>query len=153
MERHGSDSSAACASQCKNGTVPTEGGAFYADGSVISITNGSFICNCSAPVGATLQILASVVTYVFPALAGYWLPQTECLVYREPCPGGPDGKDCRDNFAACTLQRDVGSNPPEGCQPSAAVQPCAWKIDASLMLKRVYQLPVRALSAQQRTLE
>eukprot|EP00965_Chrysotila_dentata_P070077 2314786-Pleurochrysis_carterae.AAC.1 len=63
-----------------------EGGALYANDGFVTFESRSFIRNCVAPVGAALQIVASSVSYVFPTLAGYWLPQTECLVYREACP-------------------------------------------------------------------
>eukprot|EP00965_Chrysotila_dentata_P258685 6213311-Pleurochrysis_carterae.AAC.9 len=152
-----------------------EGGALYvkSDGIVV-LTNGSFIRNSSAPVGASLQILASVATYVFPTSAGYWLPQTQCQVYREACPQGDT--DCEARYTNCSLLPDITTPPnpastisttprarlarfdaprlrstpgpeldrypPEGCQPAAAVQPCAWASDESLLSRLIYQLPV-----------
>uniref|UniRef100_A0A7S4F8J4 Uncharacterized protein n=1 Tax=Chrysotila carterae TaxID=13221 RepID=A0A7S4F8J4_CHRCT len=163
-----------------NGVQYTEGGALYvkSDGIVV-LTNGSFIRNSSAPVGASLQILASVATYVFPTSAGYWLPQTQCQVYREACPQGDT--DCEARYTNCSLLPDITTPPnpastisttprarlarfdaprlrstpgpeldrypPEGCQPAAAVQPCAWASDESLLSRLIYQLPIQPLDA------
>eukprot|EP00965_Chrysotila_dentata_P032932 1097702-Pleurochrysis_carterae.AAC.16 len=118
-----------------------EAGGLRADGGEYIITNGSSIRNCSAPLGNTLSVTSAVVTYVFPTAAGYWLPQIECRVYREICPS--NGLACLENRDACSkVIDDVNGSAPVGCTPSSVVQPCPWKLNPSLLLKRIYQLPV-----------
>jgi len=127
----------------------TEAGGLYLESGEVKFTNGSSVRNCTATVGKTLVIKAGTITYVFPTLAGYWLPQVECRVYRESCPTGTPAAEeqCRAQRDACSqLPDDIDGSAPSGCAPSAAVQPCPWKSDESLLLKPIYLVPNEPLN-------
>jgi hypothetical protein len=116
----------------------------------VHIRNRTIFYGNTAPTGANLHLPNSIVKVFFPLAPGHWLPNSECKVYREPCPVTDLG--CLRDFRNCSLLpdniTDTGSTwstlTPTGCQPRTFVQPCNWMTDPSLLTDpptKVYAAP------------
>ena len=119
------------------------------------------ISDRNATQGANLHIPGSVVTVYFPLLAGHWLPNSECRVYREPC--ALTDYACQASVDACSLVADNSAEPatvpktkctgqyasscsdPQRCSQNRFVQPCDWKAHPRLLTNpptKIYTPPI-----------
>jgi len=128
-----------------------QGGGIFSAGGRTTLSNRSYISNCSAPKGKSIYVLAGEVVYVLPAPAGHWLPNAHCEVARKPC----DYRD-KSTYDNCSslVQRDscslippnrIDPPTPELCQDPIFVQPCNWNEeeggDASILGAYLLRLP------------
>ena len=71
-----------------NSCDDNHGGGLYGQGGTLKLGDGTaFFNNSAAGLGDNLPLPGSTIFYVFPVPAGHWLPNGECRVYRDPCPG------------------------------------------------------------------
>jgi hypothetical protein len=90
------------------GNVAAEaGGGLTAKAGTVMLRNGTFFSNNTA-AGSTnnIHLPGAAVYYTFPVPPGYWLPNSECRVYREQCPVGQQRAACLASFDACSLTAD-----------------------------------------------
>ena len=107
------------------------------------------------PARNNIEIMGGLVYYLLPTPPGYWLPNSECVVNRGPCPSGSSGDACRKSAPVCSVTSGTADNgwTPSGCQPPVVPQPCDFKTDAGangtsscLLGKKVYLLPLRPVA-------
>ena len=75
------------------------GGGVHAEAGTIMLTR-TLLSGNAAPTGANVMVIGGSIAYVLPLIAGHWLPNSVCLVNREPCPWRD--KDCASARAACS---------------------------------------------------
>ena len=91
----------------------------------------------SAPLGANLYLWKQV-PYVMPVPAGYWLPATECKVYRQSAECESWDTDCQSAEKACAEDTNEIAS---GCQPVTFYQPCDWSTFPEFVGQTIYSLP------------
>ena len=112
-----------------------QGGAAYIAGSA-TFTDSKTYDN-AASSGATFYSSAgSSIVYLLPAPPGYWVPASECKVYREAC--GQSDTACLSAEAACALDTNETAS---GCQPVTFYQPCDWSTFPEFVGQTIYSLP------------
>lgn len=131
------------------------GGLLYAAAD-LKLLEQTALQNGSAGVeGAAVYVDHAEVIYELPTRPGYWLPNAYCTVYREAyeaeCPVGAGHYECQKARDECVLEPDsctfsedghsVTCHPPDNCSAATFVQPCDWRADASILGRRMYQLP------------
>jgi hypothetical protein len=133
-----------------NNATADGGGLFVTAGTVLLQNGTSFFDNSAAGVGNNVQVQGGTVYYTFPVPPGHWLPNSECRVYRRPCPSGSEGEACLASFDKCSLVPDSSTSSdhthqtasiprsdctgphtsrcgdPQPCSPRSFIQPCDW---------------------------
>ena len=73
-----------------------------------------------------MQVVAGTLYYALPTLAGYWLPNSDCVANREPC----ESWNSACKAAPCSTTAGSLSNSwiPTSCKAPLVIQPCDWKI-------------------------
>lgn len=120
------------------------------NGGSVTLADRSLLRAGSAPPtkGATMQIIAGSLSYILPAPAGHWLPNSFCQVYRGGCAYDSPSQQqaCLAHQSDCALSAiaPIGQ-PPWYCQEATMVQPCNWDAarggDTSLLGQLLYQAP------------
>jgi hypothetical protein len=122
-----------------SGNTAAQGGGLFGQSGTVHLRNATHFFNNTASVGASLHLPGSAVYVFFPLVPGYWLPNSECRVYRQPCPQGD--VVCQQHFDACSHTPDtiisvgslLNSTTPAGCSPRTFIQPCDWMNDPKLL--------------------
>ena len=81
--------------------------------------------------------------YLLPAPPGYWLPATDCLVYRQSA-------DCQSWDTGCQLAEDECklvnvSDATEDCEAATFYQPCDWESFPEFLDQTIWSLPQGAI--------
>ena len=81
--------------------------------------------------GSNISPVAGLTYYTLPTPPGYWLPNSDCVANRGPCPmSGPGFEHC--DAALCSVTSGTASNSwtPTHCPAPVFIQPCEWQNDA-----------------------
>ena len=75
-----------------------------------------------------MQVVGGTLYYALPTLAGYWLPNSDCVANREPC----ESWNSACKAAPCSTTAGSSSNSwiPTSCKAPLVIQPCDWQIPA-----------------------
>ena len=110
------------------------GGGLYNEGGDVAMQHTLFRDNV-APTGANINPDGGLIFYTLPTPPGYWLPNSACVVNREPC---GSNTDCQQTAAECSV---TAGNPPDyqprvngyQCNPPILIQTCDWQSDPELL--------------------
>ena len=137
-------------------SAPDEGGGIFMLGGILTLTR-TLVSSNTAPVGANVLPTSGNIYYELPTVAGYWLPNSRCVVNREGC--SPYDDTCKARIEACATSSGTASvdwRPRvEGyrCPPPILMQPCDWQTVACqeedavgcILGKQVYAAPFLAI--------
>jgi hypothetical protein len=120
------------------------GGLFYSIGGSVVFSDRTMLSNGTAEHGSSMRVDAGLISYILPAPAGRWLPNTNCEVPREACRYYHETVEqigCEKHRKDCALAPDAMlDTAPWFCQPLTFVQPCDWLNSPRLLGVLVYQL-------------
>ena len=106
-----------------------QGGGLYVNGGYTIMTL-TLIYGNSAPTGASMNPFGGVLYYSLPAVAGHWLPNSDCIVNRAACLDGD--ASCVADRTTCALTSGSASDTPVAwtppsplsCREPLNIQPC-----------------------------
>ena len=110
------------------------------------MTTSHIFSNFASGDGANIQPVGGLLYYLLPVPPGYWLPNSECVANREPCPTWDI--QCLATPCSTTSGTEGNSWTPTNCMAPLVVQPCDWKTAACaaeeetcLLGKKVFFVP------------
>ena len=130
---------------CLPGTQ--EGGGLAIISGRVTLSNGSaLIRNRAASLRSsnTIYFAGGDVVFRLPTVAGHWLPQLQCIIYRDACPienNAPEPR-CQAAREDCSVLLPNDADRHGQCRPVSRVQPCDWEVPGQLGAA-LFQLPVQ----------